>query len=244
MVATWRGGRDELLGLLRQIPLVLSGRLPDSDGVGKGLALRLGVALLSQVQQDFLTKARGGTGRDGIQWKPLLPATIARRRLGPGDKKSVTLKARGAALTPAQKRAVEKDVRTRKAALLIRGLPEAQATGLARAAAEAKYRGTGAIVSKRAVLGSRRVEILRDTGRLFKSLEPGIDDKPSGAAEQKFVALAGSVTVGSLVVYAGRQHADRPFWPAKSIPAAWLDAMYLATARGIRRALDLLTRKP
>lgn len=241
MVAVWRGNAADLRRAIYSLPAVFSGRLPDAGGVARGLALRLGVAFLSQVQQDFVTKARGGTGRDGIKWKPLAPSTVARRRLGPGDRKAVRLAARAPALSQAQRRAVDKDVRVRKAALMLKGLTESQALGVARSAAEAKYRRGGQAASKFSVLSARDVEILRDTNRLFRSLQPGIEDRPARGEGQVFDAGPGRVTVGSDVVYAARQHADRPFWPER-LPPAWRAAINAAFARGVARALELMTR--
>jgi len=80
---TFRGSRADLRRILATIPQVLSGRVPDTYGIAQAVQLRAGVALLSQVQQDFLIKSRGGVGRDGIQWRPLQARTIARRRQGP-----------------------------------------------------------------------------------------------------------------------------------------------------------------
>jgi hypothetical protein len=39
----------------------------------------LGVRFLSEAQQDFQRKSRGGKGNDGIKWKPLADATIERK---------------------------------------------------------------------------------------------------------------------------------------------------------------------
>jgi hypothetical protein len=82
----FRGTREELRRLLRDLPLVLAGRAPDPLGIARGLQLRLGTTLLSKVQQDFITKSRGGVGTDGVKWAPLSPKTIARRRKGPKGK--------------------------------------------------------------------------------------------------------------------------------------------------------------
>jgi hypothetical protein len=75
----FRGTHDQLRGLLHSLPAVLAGRAPDPAGIVRGVQLRVANAWLSQVQQDFLTKARGGTGKDGIHWPPLAPSTIAAR---------------------------------------------------------------------------------------------------------------------------------------------------------------------
>jgi len=76
------GSRADLARLIQRLPRLLAGLEPDIYGIARGLQLRLGVALLSKIQQDFITKARGGLGDDGIRWPPLKPATIARRRGG------------------------------------------------------------------------------------------------------------------------------------------------------------------
>lgn len=76
---TFRGSRRELIGLLHSLPAILAGTTADPNGVVQQLMMRIGVAALSQVQQDFIRKSRGGTGKDGITWAPLRPATIARR---------------------------------------------------------------------------------------------------------------------------------------------------------------------
>jgi len=49
----------------------------------------LGVRLLSFIKQAYIQKSRGGTGDDGIVWKPLKPETILakNRRTGKGKKK-------------------------------------------------------------------------------------------------------------------------------------------------------------
>lgn len=53
----------------------------------------LGVRLLSFAQLDYRTKARGGTGTDGIKWKPLAEETIrAKNRRGKRNAKRKTTK--------------------------------------------------------------------------------------------------------------------------------------------------------
>lgn len=80
VTVSYVGSRADLRRLLRRLPRLLSGDEPDSHGVVRGVQLRLGVALLSKVQQAYREKARGQRGDDGIQWKPLKPSTMARRR--------------------------------------------------------------------------------------------------------------------------------------------------------------------
>lgn len=39
----------------------------------------MGVQLLADAQLDYLTKSKGGTGKDGVAWKPLAPSTIRKK---------------------------------------------------------------------------------------------------------------------------------------------------------------------
>ena len=95
------------------------------------------------------------------------------------------------------------------------------------------------------MLGGRSVEIERDTGRLFRSLSSGVEDRPSGAEEQVFRLEPGRVTVGTNVPYAHPQHNGipgrlpaRPFWPADGrLPQEWGEALMAALGRGLAKAL-------
>lgn len=98
----FRGSHDQLRGLLHSLPAVLAGKAPDPAGLVRGVQLRVANAWLSQVQQDFLVKARGGTGKDGVKWPPLAPATIAARRRTAKEVAEFN-KARKAAATRGQK---------------------------------------------------------------------------------------------------------------------------------------------
>ena len=192
----FRGSRAELRALLGTLPAMLAGRARDPSGnqIVRQMQLRLGVALLSQVQQDYVAKARGGVGKDGIKWKPLAPQTLARRRSGKPGKR----------------------------------------VGMAAARAGAQH------------------EILRDTNRLFRSLSPGVEDRPSGAAGQVFRLQPGQVIVGTNVVYAAthqRGDADRniparPFLPVAALPAAYWPAIVRALVRGLARAVELASLRP
>lgn len=75
----FRGSRLEFLRLMEQLVAALAGRGPDPLRLARGLQLRCSTALLSQILQDLVTLARGGTSRDGRRWAPLAPATVARR---------------------------------------------------------------------------------------------------------------------------------------------------------------------
>ncbi len=250
--ATYRGTRQNLYQQIRELPRILTGQAPDPAGIARGLQLRLGVALLSLIQQDFIRKARGERGQDGIQWKPLAPSTIAARRLGPADRKAITLKARGKAggLTPAEKRKIEADIRKRAPLLQVKfGLGEGQAHGLAKAQAEAAARRSGKVASIFSVLSARSVEILRDTGELFRSFSPGVEDVPSGADGQIFETPTGKVIVGTNKkpwhhTGAPPHLPARPNWPLDGVlPDVWWRALLGAYQRGLVRVVVLLLRR-
>lgn len=203
----FRGTRAEFHALIRQLPAVLAGRAPDPLGVARGVQLRLGVALLGQVQASFINLSR--TLYDpatGIHWKPLKPETIARRKRSAGDRK-----------------AAGKVIRSAKA-------------------------GGGKRPTQVQLYGARPTSALFDTGRLFRSLSAGVEDRPSNAPEQIFRMTPGRVIVGTKCPYASaHQNGNpskglpaRPFFPPdKKIPVAWWLAIAKAAVRGIERAIIL-----
>ncbi|HYH65745.1 MAG TPA: hypothetical protein VD866_13695 [Urbifossiella sp.] len=80
MTVVFRGTRADLRRALAAVPTTLAGRGRDTVGAALGVQLRLSTAVLSQVHQDFLTKSRGGVGKDGVKWTPLDPKTVAGRK--------------------------------------------------------------------------------------------------------------------------------------------------------------------
>lgn len=240
----FRGTRAEAVALIRSIPRILAGMVPDPYQVAHGIQLRAGVALLSEIQRDFIVKSRGGTGRDGIKWKPLSPKTIAysrrstaqeRRELGIG-------KGKRPSLTPAQD-AVWKGLFFAWWSRLRADMPDDQAKSRAAAIAWARVKALGA-KTKLELLGNRKVDILRDTGELLRSFTPGIEDKPSGADGQVFETPPGAVIVGSNKKpwhHKGdpkRGLPSRPYWPLDGvIPEPWMEGVNRAVKTGIAEAI-------
>ncbi len=99
---TFRGTRQQFVQVLAQLRPALSGQQSDLTGLLEGLQLRLGMVALALIKSAFIEKSQGGTDGAGEKWPPLAPSTIARRRLGPADRKALTLKARLAALSPVE----------------------------------------------------------------------------------------------------------------------------------------------
>lgn len=246
---TFRGTSEQLRRYFQRLPLVLAGREPDTLGIVRGLQLRLGVRLLSLVQQAFEVKSKGGKGDDGIIWPPLKPETIARRRQGKGDKRLVSDRTRTANLTAEQKKFFRQEVKRRTGRLIHSGLDRYRAAVAARGQVVRVLRKQGAAIQTKAgILGGRDAMILRDSGKLFNSLSPGVEDKPSSAPGQIFETPAGSVIVGTNVPYAAAHHNGtsrlpaRPFWP-KTLPAVWWRELLATFNRGLLRALgDAIAR--
>lgn len=193
--------RQRVKRVLRLLPRLLSGRVPDPTGRVIDLQIALGFALLQLFQEAYKVKARGGIDEAGDEWKPLAPSTIARRlRRGrrPGD--------------------IQK----------LRELWERFGWGEFDEAA---------------------VEILIDTGKLFRSLTPGVRSK-----DQVFEVRPGEIIVGTNAVsergfpYPAAHHhgtvnlPQRRLWPQVSDwPPRWHEVIRDVFQRGVALLIrDLL----
>jgi hypothetical protein len=234
-----RATEAEVRDALARLPAVIAGLAPDVNGVGRALQLRIGVTALSQIQQAFITKTRGGIGSDGIKWKPLKPATIAQRRTTRTERKAAGVggkRVRGL-LTPSQDKQWRRTFASKKARLMLRGMSEGAASALAAQLAwtEAKAAGAKTLIG---TFGNRKVDIGRDTSVMFRSLTPGVEDRPSGAASQVFDVERGAVIVGTAIPYASHFHKHRPLWP-DALPRVWWDAILASLGRGVARLMAL-----
>ena len=239
--ATYRGTRADFGRLMGALARALTGRGPDPLAAVGPILTRGAVVLLSKIQLAFIAKARGGVGDDGVKWKPLSPATIARRQTNKAELKRPGIGGgRGlGTLTDAQRKQWRQVYTKTLAGLRARGIkgaePRAQAIAwgvLGRAGAK----------TKRQTLAGRSVEILRDTGALLQSLTPGYETSPARPLGQVFVAVPGIVTVGTNVKpwhHAGNKRLPaRPLWPVGgNLPTAWWDAIAAGLARGIAVAV-------
>lgn len=241
---TWNGSAAEVAAFVRRLPAVLAGKLPDTDGIAYGLQLRLGVALLSKVQQDFLTKSRGGTGEDGIRWRPLERSTVAQRRITASERKAagVGTKTRRGLLSAAQDKQWRRIFATRRTRLIAGGYSPGSASATAAKMAWAALKAAGA-QTRIGLFGNRKVDTLRDTGELFRSFSPGIEDRPSHADGQIFQVASGRVTIGTNKKpwhhrgIPGKLPA-RPFWPLDgSLPRAWWSYLLGVYQRGLAKLL-------
>lgn len=245
---TYRGTPADASALISRIPRMLAGIEPDTANIVRGIRLRVGVACLSQIQQDFITKSRGGIGRDGIKWPPLKPATIAARRTSAAERKSLGIAkntVRGL-LTPAQDKRWRGIFASTFARLrLVMGDGAAKAQAAATAWAILKREGAKTRIG---TLGNRDVDILRDTSVMFRSISPGVEDRPSGADGQIFRVEPDSVVVGTSEKpwhqRGNNRLPARPIWPADdTIPPAWWPAIVDAAKTGVLRAILLILNR-
>lgn len=251
MDVTFQGTRAEATALIASIPAILAGTAADPFGVANRVKLRAGVALLSEVQQDFITKSRGGRGRDGIQWPALKPETVAQRRVTAAEKKAAGIKGervRGY-LTPEQDREWRKKFRSVFLAAR-RDVSAEAARRIAFGAAWKWVKERFGAQTRKELFGGRKVDILRDTGELFRSITPGVEYTPSGAPGQVFdVTQPGRVVVGTNKK-PWHQHGRperglpaRPLWPEDgSIPDAWWPGVNDAITTGITEAVAAVLR--
>jgi hypothetical protein len=205
-----------------------------------GFLVRCSNSLLSQIKQDYVSKSRGAVGRDGIRWPELSPQTIARRRLGPPDKKLLTDKARLAKLPPDQQKTLKKLIRQRTAQYMARGMHKDKAARIAR---QVTFRGK--VPTKLSILGGRSVQILVDTGVMLATLEPGYEATPNGNPNQVLETSPGRLAVGSKLSVNGvnifacnhfgtKRIPSRPSWPLDgNLPEEWWDAVLGAAQRGL-----------
>ena len=238
---------EEITGQNPAFPEVLKRYEPKAKKLAQLIQLRIGIQLLSEIQQAFIEKSRGGTGSDGIRWQPLKRETIAQRRVGKGFLKSqgITGKRVRGLLTPAEDRlwrSIFARVYARNAVAMGHGAAAAKAGAIAWF--ELKKRGAK---TKLDVLGGRKVEILRDTSELFRSLSP-LDPRRTRPPGQILERNATSVTVGTNVKswhhrgIPGRLPA-RPLWPlTNEIPAKWWESLQEQAIDGIREAMIELLR--
>lgn len=246
----FRGTRAELAAALARIPAALAGRDPAAARPAELALARAGTALLGEVQRAFLVKSRGGVGSDGIKWVPLKRETVAARRTTAGERKAAGVggrRGRGL-LTPAQDKRW-RQVYARTLARLRLSLGEADARARAAAAAWADAKRSGAR-TRLDVFGGRQVDVLRDTGELFRSLTPGYEQLGPAGPGQVFRVAPGAVVVGTAKKpwhhrgVPGRLPA-RPLWPVDgTIPPAWWPAVRDALARGLAAvAVELVERE-
>ncbi len=226
--------------LARRFVSAVAGRVSGWADLVYGVNLRMGMAQLSTIQQDFVTKARGGTGKDGIKWAALQKATIANRRPAPRKKKGE--RPRGLLTSAEDRRWRQIFARTKAWLVAKHGLGEGAAAGRAAQVAWAQLKASGA-KTKLDVYGNRQVEILRDTDLTLLSLAPGVT-----SPDQVLRLEPGTVIVGTNRMvwhHTGTKRGlpARRFWPESGqAPPGYFQPVVLACRRGVVEAVAMIVR--
>ncbi len=253
----FRGTRPELMQVFKDIVGSVTGASSRYASEARQIFIVVGLAALSDVKADYVRKARGEVGEDGVKWPPLSPKTLAYGRRAPkaggfapgGNDGMLTQqqltrwrKLYGGALA---RLAMSMDIETAKR--------------IAAARAWKILKDEGA-QTKLAAYASRPHEILRDTGVLLNSLSPGMlgtdgvnltvtPPRGDGGDMQVFDLQPDGVIVGTNVPYAAtHQNGDRkrniparPFIP-RIIPDKWQErwtgSVLPALSAAIRGAVE------
>ena len=238
-----------IVGLIRRLPAILSGRIPDENGISQGFRSRIAHTIYSLIAPNFEDLGRGLQGADGDIWHPLSPEYLAYgRRFGTTEKADLKKKAGLGRQHQSGGATGTKGLLTTEQAKLWRqtyahalarfNLREGENNAKAHAAAVAwtvvkKHGGK----TKLEVFGHRQVQILVDTGQLRNSILPGVlyengpdatYGKPSGngGSNQIFDNLPTRLIVGSHDKKANWHHnaksprRKRRLWP-DGFPSDW-----------------------
>lgn len=256
----FRGNREEVRDAIIGVVRAVTGNAAEHAALARQIHTAIGIAALSDIQQDFIRKARGDVGEDGVKWPRLTAKYLAYgRRFGRGEQAGLKRGAgfgRAHRLAPGQNKGLLtvsqlKQWRAIFSRLLRRfassmDIGEAKAKAAAIAWAVLKRMGAK---TKLEVFGNRPHEILRDTGVLLNSLSPG-ELAPDGIGydppeDQIFRAIRGGVIVGTNVPYASvhqrgnakKKIPARPFLPVAGAPTVWQSRWAAAGQRAIASAI-------
>lgn len=233
--------REELREYLRQLPGVLTGRLPDYDGIAHGFKLRMAFAFFYMAKEAFIVKSRGGTDDTGTSWPKQTAKYLAYGR-GPKSTRrggGVSPGGKDGFMTKDQLKRWQRTYAQTLARLLLQ-VPEDEAKRRAAqiAWAQAKREGVQTLLQ---VFGSRWADILRDTGLLFNSMSPGVlvengPDASYGKPPDQIVEeRPGELAVGTNVKYAAKHHyGKRPLWPKDgNLPGSWWEEILDGARSGL-----------
>lgn len=242
--------RREARARVYDVARMLAGRIPDNQSgeLARGFALRLGVVTMAFLKEAYVIKARGGIDAAGERWKPLSPVTIA-RRMEKGRNRPITRRQQRA-----RERVARAELEYRKAKQRILNSPTARKfyenadrqSAVKRKLWNLRQKLDQAKREYQAAVGS--IEILRDTGRLYNSLSPGLTG--SVLKDGSLDVRPGAAAFGTNVKYAAKHHygdgkcPQRRLWPEPSRwPSSWVNELRRAAASGIRRAVEINLRR-
>lgn len=177
----------------------------------------MGDYLLEKIRDDYQTKARGGTGEDGVTWPGLLPDSLRKRKRSRGIGSGAA--ARGVA--------------SKGSGSSTRDISKARSPTGRRSAARrsrGKTRTSKDTGRKRISPAAGNYEIGIDTGAQLNSLK----SKKGGDAGASVVIVDGSVTVQAAMSYSKYFSKTRPIVP-EQMPEKWV--------KGLEEKLEMLGAK-
>lgn len=223
--------KEQVKKLIRDLPGILSGRLPSQFGLHKIFWGAVAYSLFQSISEAYQEKSKGGTDDLGNSWDDLSQHTKAYQRDPFQNTPSMSLSRRAkrnkktglGLLTPTQHK-TWKNIFGHVYHSNLERLGEEEAKKLAGQLAWSRLKEMGA-VTKWDVFGTRDLLILQDKGTLSSSLLPGKFDPASGYKKgnknQVFTLRRGSIEMGSSVPYAEMHNKTRPIWPEEMGP--WLE---------------------
>lgn len=176
--------------------------------------------LFKKIHTAFVLKSKGGTDDQGLRWKPLKRSTIASRPIrGRGTLALSRRSRKGRGLLTKSQQIRWNGIYSSNLTRLAQFMPIQAASAKAAMLAWGilKKEGAETRIDK---LGSRKVDILVDSGKLKNSLKPGrlVADEYIPTANQIYKKSNYSLTIGTSVEYAKRVHKIRKFWPSNVSP--------------------------
>lgn len=198
----------------QSIPEILLGSVPGTEDIFQQFWTYVALALLRWSYEGFVAKAKGGTDQFGNRWKPLSPATIARRPFSQKELSQLGIsELSGRGLLTEQQNKQWKAIFRSHFLRELKNLGERDAKKKAASAAWGILKARGARL-KKDLIASRNVFILVVTKRLINSLKPNKPTFPYvPPREQTFEANPNRIRVGTSVPYAARLDQDRPIIP-------------------------------
>lgn len=216
--------RSQMVGQVHRAVRCLCGLEADPSGAVQRLQMRLAFKLLELIRDNYRVQSEGGQGGLGTgPWAALSPVTLALRKKDAAAKVVARLAADIAKLPAHRRRLVARQYaralalyrtdtgqpkRDRKNALRIvkamerRGALTKTRSKELRSQLEKPLKADRA---RRLALAAAYSLILRDTGRLFNSLTPGLR-----SSDQICQAEPGAIVVGSNVDYLKYHQSDQP----------------------------------
>lgn len=239
----------EVERILSSIGDFISGQRNDRYSIGTTFWAHFAHELYSRIHDAYAVKAEGGTDDLGNNWPPISQKTKAKRQIGRGNLSEFGLtkkwsgykleeRQRGL-LTPEQNKVWKKTFYTMLKKFELQMDVEA-AKQVAAKIAWGRVKAMGAD-TKLDIFGNLDALIMRETDRIYNSLEPSLAGKRGyrPRKEQLFSVNQGSITIGTEVPYAQYHDGTRPVIPNDI--DKWVDeATEIAMEAALERALEVL----